>query len=288
MSLYVNGRKVAPVLSVGNGAPIEIDDELSLESENPVQNKVITARINELEQSVVDRFEAMGSELDEEFADIDARFEELGSEFDGKVEDLYNYTDAKFEELEESVDSRFEDVNQEIENLDDKKVNKVDFLTTLDVNELWYGVNSSESSEEEPEDDLEVVIVPETLIGVEDYVVEGHKLTLLTDKVCKVGYEDVDGYVMIEVVENADGSHSFVAPEFVNRVFVVLKGDANLNGEVTMEDADLMFAHIHNDEEAVIEPLGVFAANINNRDGIIDSDAVVVSFSVLNKTPLEW
>ena len=32
--------------------PIKVDSELSLESENPVQNKVITQKLNELEQSI--------------------------------------------------------------------------------------------------------------------------------------------------------------------------------------------------------------------------------------------
>ena len=318
MSLYVNGRRTAPVIGIGQGEPIEIDDELSLESENPVQNKVITARINELEsyieemgsefdgdiealrQEIYDRFEELGSELDEHFASIDDRFEELGSEMDERFNDLEEDIDERFTTLEENIDNRFEDLEDELdeefaevhgqlEELEDTKVDKLDFLTALDMYELWYGVESSESSEssEQPgPHTLNVVIVPVTLLDEYDYMVDEQVLTLFTNKVCKVGYEDVDGMVMIPAVENSDGSHSFTAPDGVETVYVVLKGDANLDGTMTLADADLVFSYVHSG--TAIDPLGKFAADINNSGDLIDSDAVIISFAVLNGTPLDW
>ena len=267
MSMYVNGRRTAPVIGVGQGTPIEIDEELSNVSENPVQNKAITEKFEQFEESVSDRFESLGSEVDEHFAtleqSINDRFEALGSE----------------------VDEHFERVEASIEDLDERKVNKADFLTLLDAYELWYGV---ESSEEEPPVPfvLKVTDVPETLLDDTECVVEDNVVTLKTNKICKVGYEDVDGYVALEAIKNEDGSHSFIVPEGIEEVFVVMKGDANLDGTITMEDANMMLASIHGGEP--LTGLNFFAADINNNGVIVDSDAIVISIMASKDSGIDW
>lgn len=47
---YKNGEKLAPVIGIRKGQAINIDSELDPESENPVQNKAITAAINEIKE----------------------------------------------------------------------------------------------------------------------------------------------------------------------------------------------------------------------------------------------
>ena len=47
---YKNGEKLAPVIGIRKGQAINIDSELDSESENPVQNKAITAVINEIKE----------------------------------------------------------------------------------------------------------------------------------------------------------------------------------------------------------------------------------------------
>lgn len=288
MSMYVNGRRTAPVIGVGQGTPIEIDEELSNVSENPVQNKVITEKFEQFEESVNDRFESLGSEVDEHFEtleqSIEDRFEELGSELDERFAEVYDTIDT----LENNVNEHFEQVEESIQDLDDRKVNKVDFLTLLDAYELWYGVESSEdSSEDEPVVVINVIDVPETLIEDTDFTVDGNVLTLTTDKVCKVGFEDVDGYTAIEAIDNGDGTHSFNIPDGVSTVYVVRKGDVNLDGGITAQDADLLTRYIHG-ESVTIEPLGLFAGDTNNSGDVADSDAFVISAVVYGLLEFDW
>ena len=269
MSLYLDGKRMAPVIGVGNSGPIVIDDELSRESENPVQNKVITERIDNLEESIYNEFE------------------EMGSEFDGELANLVNYVDNRFESLGSELDEQFEEVDEELAKLDWDKVNKLDFLTALDVYALWYG-ESSESSDD-PGEDLVIHIVPSSILSDGEYEVEGRVLTIYSQAICKVGYEDVDGMVAIGATTNPDGSHSFEIPDGVEDVYVVLKGDANLDGHITMEDADLMLSTIHSeDPEDDLKGLNFFAANINNNETITDSDAILISIIASRNNEINW
>lgn len=267
MSLYLDGKRMAPVIGVGNGGPIVIDDELSRESENPVQNKVITERIDNLEESIYNEFE------------------EMGSEFDGELANLLNYVDNRFESLGSELDEQFEEVDKELAKLDNDKVNKLDFLTAQDVHDLWYGDESSE----DPGEDLFIHIVPASIIGEDEYGVEDRVLTIYSQAICKVGYEDVDGMVAVEAITNPDGSHSFEIPDGVEDVYVVLKGDANLDGHITMEDADLMLSTVHSeDPEDDLKGLNFFAANINNNETITDSDAILISIIASRNNEINW
>ena len=270
MSLYLDGKRMAPVIGVGNSGPIVIDDELSRESENPVQNKVITARIDNLEEAV------------------NNRFEEMGSEFDGEIAEVLDYVNDRFESLGSELDEQFEEVDEEIARLDADKVNKLDFLSALDVHTLWYGDESSESSED-PGEDLIIHIVPTSILSDDEYGVEGRVLTIYSQAICKVGYEDVDGYIPIEAITNPDGSHSFVVPDSVEDVYVVLKGDANLDGHITMEDADLMLTSVHSESpDDDLTGLNFFAANINNNETITDSDAILISIIASRNNEINW
>ena len=291
MGLYLDGKRMAPVIGVGNGGPIAIDDELSRESENPVQNKVITERIDNLEESIYNEMEMMGSEFDGNLADlteyVNNRFEVMGSEFDGEIADLTNYVDNRFESLGSELDEQFDEIDQRLVKLDWDKVNKLDFLTALGVHTLWYG--EEESSEEDPESKLNVHIVPTSIIGENEYKVEGRVLTIYSQVICKVGYEDVDDMVAIGAITNPDGSHSFEVPEGINDVYVVLKGDANLDGVITMEDADLMLMSVHNNNpEDDLKGLNFFAANINNNETITDSDAILISIIASRNNEIKW
>ena len=271
MSLYLDGKRMAPVIGVGNGGPIVIDDELSRESENPVQNKVITEKIDNLEESIYNEFE------------------EMGSEFDGEIANVLNYVDNRFEALGSELDEQFTAVDEELARLDYDKVNKLDFLSALDVHLLWYGDESSESSGVDPSQSLTIHIVPASILSDSDYKVEGRVLTIYSEAICKVGYEDVDGIVAIGASANPDGSHSFEIPAGVEDVYVVLKGDANLDGHITMEDADLMLASVHSTDPADdLTGLNFFAANINNNETITDSDAILISIIASRNNEINW
>ena len=66
---------------IDGGDSVTIDSELSIESENPVQNKVITEKLNEVFQSVSNGKEMIASAITDKGIEIsgDASFEELAA-----------------------------------------------------------------------------------------------------------------------------------------------------------------------------------------------------------------
>ena len=58
-STYQNEHAIKVKLEGGGGGTVIVDDALSTESENPVQNKVITNKINDIEREIGDIEQAL-------------------------------------------------------------------------------------------------------------------------------------------------------------------------------------------------------------------------------------
>lgn len=219
----INEQRMAPVLTVKNGNPIQVDGELSLDSINPVQNKVITSAL----------------------MDIEADITEL----------------------------------QEI------KQDKENYFTYVDVDEIWN---------EEPEVPVSIDFIPE---GVE-CILDGRKLTVISDIACKVGYLNGGLYDPVEAIEDSEGNHYFNIPTEmrtsdgeiakVEHVVVVIKGDADLNNELEYADADLVADYVHGVPTAALSTLGYFAANLNNNDRLTTSESTRITNAVAGLQPLPW
>ena len=124
--------------------------------------------------------------------------------------------------------------------------------------------------------------------GEIDCTVSGNVVTVIHTAPCKVGYWDAENnkYVAITAVSNEDGSYSFTAPENVTEVLVVVKGDANLNGELTGGDASRLTAYVLG--KVTLTPEEIFAADATGDGRILGSDASRITATILGKTEMKW
>ena len=74
------------------------------------------------------------------------------------------------------------------------------------------------------------------------YAVTGQYLTVTHGDACIVVYEDAETDDVIELMPtmNADGSYQYQAPEFVEKIFIAVKGDYNGDGSLTADDANAL------------------------------------------------
>lgn len=79
ISDYAYSLSIQPKVSGGGSCECKVDDELSLISENPVQNKVITARLDEVFTSVSDGKSLIASAITDKgiSTDNDATFQQM-------------------------------------------------------------------------------------------------------------------------------------------------------------------------------------------------------------------
>ena len=125
-----------------------------------------------------------------------------------------------------------------------------------------------------------------TPVGDMDYTVEGNKVTVEHEAVCKVAYLKDGEYVAVEATKNADGSYSYELPEGVTEAIVVVKGDANGDGEFDSSDLARMNAVMLG--KTTLSDLGEFAADVNDDTEMDVSDLGRANAVMLGKTTLTW
>ena len=125
-----------------------------------------------------------------------------------------------------------------------------------------------------------------TPVGDVDYTVEGNKVTVEHEAVCKVAYLKDGEYVAVEATKNADGSYSYELPEGVTEAIVVVKGDANGDGEFDSSDLARMNAVMLG--KTTLSDLGEFAADVNDDTEMDVSDLGRANAVMLGKTALTW
>jgi len=123
--------------------------------------------------------------------------------------------------------------------------------------------------------------------GEIDYTVNGHTVTVNHQAACKVGYLSGDQYVAIEAVKNADGTYNFTAPDGVDRVVLVAKGDLNEDSVVNLADKLLVARSLLLESHAAYQALTsiqMFAVDINE-DGLVNlADKLLIARSLLLET----
>ena len=123
-----------------------------------------------------------------------------------------------------------------------------------------------------------------------NFTVDGNVVTVTYDVPCKVGYLDEEGrYVAIEAVpvEGQDNTYTFTAPEGVTDVVLVIKGDANLNGEFTNNDITLAKATSLGRDVGLTD-LGKFAADLSGDGELSNYDITLMKAASLRKIDFEW
>lgn len=114
---------IEPVGGGGGGADITVDKELSLTSTNPVQNKVITQAINNLDRAVNQHYQDVNNHI---------------TQYEEKVDHIEEVLDRHTEEYEQKVDNMESDIYQHlqeyesrVENLENNKQDRLEFDTNV-------------------------------------------------------------------------------------------------------------------------------------------------------------
>lgn len=118
------------------------------------------------------------------------------------------------------------------------------------------------------------------------YTVMGRAVTVTSDVACTVGYLENGKYVVLEAIDNNDGTYNFAAPRNVDEVLVVLTGDANGDGTVTAADTAALNASILGKTELTKE--GLLAADVNGDGKISAADIACLNAALLGKTQIDW
>lgn len=133
------------------------------------------------------------------------------------------------------------------------------------------------------------------LITVEDcksigyeYTVIGRVVTVTDhEKVASVGYLKNGVYIPLEAMENADGSYNFAAPAGISKVFLVVKGDADFDGDVDADDINAIKAIVLSGE-LTLDSLEDLAADANGDGRVTAADIARINASLKGKTAIEW
>ena len=116
--------------------------------------------------------------------------------------------------------------------------------------------------------------------------VDGRVITVYSDVACKAGYLKDGAYVALRATENADGSYSFEAPVDAERVLIVIKGDANLDGRVTAADIARINAAVLGKTDLI--PEEIFAGDVSLDGAANAEDFEDIKADILKAAPLKW
>ena len=118
---------------------------------------------------------------------------------------------------------------------------------------------------------------------IDRYTVMGRAVTVDNDAACKVGYL-VDGkYVALEAIDNGDGTYNFAAPKDVDKVMVVLTGDANGDGEAAAADIARINSAVLR-KSSLTDAEDLLAADVNGDGKITAADMARLMAIILGKT----
>lgn len=133
--------------------------------------------------------------------------------------------------------------------------------------------------------DLKVVPLADAL--KDKYTVSGQTVTVTYDYACKVGYLDGGKYKAIAATDNGDGSYSFTAPDGVEEVILVVKGDVDGDGVANTADKTVLTRSLLDSAHPAHRTLNeeeAFALDVDNDGTIGVSDKTLLTRSVLPST----
>ena len=136
--------------------------------------------------------------------------------------------------------------------------------------------------------DVEVTPCPSSAFteGV-DYTVDGQYVTVYGDTPCKVGYLSGGKYEACSIYSYSGNRHTFVVPDSVDEVILVIKGDVDLSGEFDFFDVVVSKAmDLHPEDGYSIEEL--FAADVDDDGEFSFFDVILTKAADLGKTPFSW
>jgi len=158
------------------------------------------------------------------------------------------------------------------------------YLTT--DGELITNVNADDGSVKNGSSTITVNVIGKGT-NIPSYKVDDHELEVTYSVPCKIGYKDASGnYIAINVEDAASEKHMYSIPMSVTEVLVVVKGDTNGDGKITLADATKTKAAFNN--KIVLTAEEVFAGNVNTDDKITMADATKTKAVYNNKSSFAW
>ena len=136
---------------------------------------------------------------------------------------------------------------------------------------------------DQPDEDL--VVIP-TGVSSDSYTIVGQTVTVQNALACRVGYLKDGKYVALEATRTESGAYVFTAPEGVEQVLLVVKGDANGDGIVDV--SDILRIKSCNLGTASLDAVQQFAADASGDDMADVADILRIKAHILGKTTLEW
>ena len=134
--------------------------------------------------------------------------------------------------------------------------------------------------------DTSAIKVRDIAVGSENYSVTDRTVTVTSPIACKFGYLEGGKYVAIAPTANGDGSYSFEVPAGITEVVLVVKGDANGDGKVDLEDViAAMTAWANNNALSAAAQL---AADTDGNDVIDLEDVIAIMTAWANNRSLNW
>ncbi|MBO4819309.1 MAG: S8 family serine peptidase [Firmicutes bacterium] len=140
-------------------------------------------------------------------------------------------------------------------------------------------------------ENIDVIPYPSSAFGFgSEYIVNGNVVTVRFAIPCKVGYYDeTQGrYVAIPavVVEGEDNTYSFTAPEGVDEVVLVVKGDTTGDGSVNLGDATRIKAYYRH--KTTLDQVALFAADVTGDGNVNLGDTTNITAVFRKKTTISW
>ena len=129
------------------------------------------------------------------------------------------------------------------------------------------------------------MVIP-TGVSSDSYTIDGQTVTVQNALACRVGYLKDGKYVALEATRTESGAYVFTAPEGVEQVLLVVKGDANSDGKVTV--ADILQILAYTLDTGNLDAAAQFAANVDGNDSITVADILSILAHTLDQKTLEW
>ena len=120
-----------------------------------------------------------------------------------------------------------------------------------------------------------------------DYYSDGQYVNVKYSLPCRVGYYSGGKYIACPFISASSGWHMFEAPEGVDSVILVVKGDSNSDGSFTNLDVTIAKAASLG-RTVPFGDIGAFAADMSGDDIFSNYDVTLLKAASLNKYPYTW
>ena len=112
------------------------------------------------------------------------------------------------------------------------------------------------------------------------YSVYKNTVTVKYGLACKAVFLEDGKYVEILATPNDDGTYSFTAPAGVTNIVIVVIGDADGNGELTINDKNLLDAYLAGTK--TLSDIQIFAADVNGNGAINSIDRILLARALMS------